>query len=916
MINICVDFHNKRVTCFLLCFQETQMYVELMLNNISKKCRSSKIRFHPGVPEKIVCLQESVQIENRCKPSLSCRVLDCADNVILKNDKNPIKLKCKIYRMSDGQFLFDRMLHATDAKPNEMDDAICLDDFKTPAVGQVNLLCKVSYDLYSNIEPISVPITITRSTRPEVLRVYRRTSKDEEEIVEIGHESFQTAKIMDELHLSWELYDGMGRKILFDASKHKLSVNWSKSSSRPAILESGNLPIFKVPKRTIDKDPFTTEVTILGFDEQLQHTFYLTSLPLEPNSLSVSFIGSNNSRDVVQYRMGEKVPDAIVKITDRYNNIYTSFCTEELFTYVNVSANGFIVKFSTLCEDMEEGGSFLISDIQFATMGSHLPLGEIILTVTFRQTLSGAVKLSVVAGSPKQLAFVINDQKQLQRGTFTTPNGSQVRISASFMDASNNFTTPMVPIEVNFVHKLTTQGVDKIENERVVSSKDGIADFGSIELAVNEKSRPSRGPPCVVNIKDCGGKCYGKPIYVQVRATVDGQIISDICHFHVTCRPDVPYQLEIVDESGLEHFEYEAGSSFNFLTVTLLSEDETKYASADKEHLSLHLTPVNGISSTPMDPIPASSVHQGVYRFDQVPTKAGNYEAKFVYRNGSVQISETFMHPLKICAGRVHSLKPVEDPGDRSVSNNPENEENRIIVANLKLVLADQYGNVVNEGENSSNGENMNLLKGFVRIDFPSGIELENLENQVNLLSPIHFINGCAIIPRLVVLAGLELPNFSKHEIRFTLNLTTNNLEFVYALEFKFFNDPKQLAESRKFQEKIETLDRKITGHDESLKLVGNTIKTIQTTIERMRGNVRQETESIMAISSPGFVETLKTSKDVTEREACLKADENRLEEGRRKTKSKSNITPGLGAGESDVLGRIGLLAEIKLGGR
>jgi len=64
---------------------------------------------------------------------------------------------------------------------------------------------------------------------------------------------------------------------------------------------------------------------------------------------------------------------------------------------------------------------------------------------------------------------------------------------------------------------------------------------------------------------------------------------------------------------------------------------------------------------------------------------------------------------------------------------------------------------------------------------------------------------------------------------------------------------------------------------------------------------------------APGLAEMI-TCADVTSRETTLLETKKRLEEAEKKT--QSNILPGNGSGEPDVLGPVGLLVEIKSEGR
>lgn len=876
----------------------------MTLNNRTKTSSSSKIRFYSGFPVRIECLEKHVEIENGCRPGLSCRVLDCGGNVVVANeeDKKPITLRCRIIKKTNHQFACERTILATNSvcKTNEVID---VDEFKKFGITQVDLLCEISCELYSNIKPVLVPITIKRSTRAEKLLVYRRSIEDEQNTVEICDKSVQFIQILKELYLSYKLFDGMGNPVVFDESKYKVNVSWSKN----ACLENGILPTHKVPKRAEEKTEFRTTLQILGFEEELKHIFYLTSLPLEPDTMSVSFVGGNNSRDLVQLPMGEKLPAAVVKIMDRWSNIILyGLRDEELSIEVDCSREEeFQVAFDPVREDIDNGGSFLVKDLDISIpSGRNLPIGEMVLKVTFRD-LSSDLKLSVTTGYPKKLGFVINDQKQKQRGTFTCQNGSEVRIFARLLDAFNNFTISRTPIEVKFLQ--TQDGVTVIE-KKIMMSADGVVDFGVI--CPDVKTNPNRYSSCVVKVNDCRGRCFGKPITVTVMGNVDGHERSDVCHFHVTCRSDFPYQLIPHKVEGLGPFRYEAGSSFTNLTVTLLSEDGTKYTSAEKEKVSLHLKPTNGISGVHLEPILASGVHEGIYTFDQVPPEAGNYEAKFCYQNGTVEISEILKEPLEIYAGSVHALKPETDLRDLSVSNNSENDEDRIIVENLKLIIVDRFGNVCTEGENSDDG-NSNLSRGDVTIDFPGEMKLQNLENCTTLSSKIALINGYVSIPKLAVVAGLPLPNNSKHTIRFILKMESSS-EFVFPLEFTFFNNSEQMAANRKLREEIATLEGEIANKKQSFQSSENSMMLIQAKIEGLRERERQEKEILKNISSQEFVETLKMSKDVTDREACLKTTEKELEGERNMT--KSNIPPGPGAGEPNVFGPIGLLAEIKRG--
>ncbi|XP_035707053.1 uncharacterized protein LOC110848342 [Folsomia candida] len=868
----------------------------------SKFC-SHKVRIYPGVPVRIESLQQSVQVENGSKPSLICRVLDCGNNIIYGDKNKPVLLDCDITSISGEPILKSKVL-ATQEHPQKMEDGICLPELRNSSPGYwIELKCQISY---STLDPATVTIQMIPSTGPQVIHLYwtREHKSVEEPTIEIYDKSSRDAKIGEQLTFSYKIFNGIGEEVKFNAAIHKMKVSWAKD-----LVIDENMPKYKVPDQVIHEKEFVTELTLLSdkYGEKIRHSFTLTSLPGEPSNLHVKVDGAR-PREITKVKIGEKLPNLIGKITDGNGNMIKALNMDQLERDLDISVNELKVISDIACLNNTEG-SFVIRNAVIQSYEkdarAHPKLGNIELTVTYKEEFSCTIKLNIVPGPPVGLVFILNGQQQDQRGTFSTPNGSQIITCARLVDVFGNFTKPETPVKVKLDFLPTNGWVDqgRTSNTFIISEdNDGRADFHTITAGVKPHIKPRLDGSC--KLKDCTGKCYGRPLTLKLEADFDGNPLSDICKLHLTCRSDIPSLLVPDDVGGQGSFIYQSGSNFDHLTVSLQAEDGSMYKQAEVNALTLYLTPEgeNSLEQREVIDIPAANVHEGIYTFGQVPTKAGLYTIKFIYRCGSAEITAIFKQ-LHVTPGPAHSLLPHSPLSNLSASNHPENCDHRVIFGNLKLVVRDQYCNPVwtNEHNHSDGGD--------VRMEFRGALQLEHLENHVNFVSGLPIKNGCILIPRLSLLPSLTLPNGSQQTIHFIARLMDQS-EFIFPLEFTFYNDAHGLQAGRKLANEITVLDEQITSKEGKVQDLQRQLTAIAKNITPLDDAKKTLVKrlKVHAPTTDSYFKALETSQGITR----LIANDSRREKDLESNRKKCNIPSGPASDEPGVLGPIGLLAEIK----
>ncbi|OXA41921.1 structural maintenance of chromosomes flexible hinge domain-containing protein 1 [Folsomia candida] len=875
-----------------------KLQVEFTMNSDNAKSCSRKVSVYPGIPVRIESLQQSVQVENGSKPSLICRVVDCGGNVVYVDKDKPILLDCVISKINGEPVLKSKFL-ATQDHPQKLEGGICLPELRNSSAGsQIALNCQI---MYSTLDPVTVTLQMIPSTGPQVIRIYltRKHNSVEEQTMEIYDESSQEVNIGEELTFSYKILDGTGKEIKFNPTLYKIKASWAKN-----LVTDEHMLKYKVPNQLIHGKEFVTKLSLLGdkYGEIISHSFSLTSLPGEPASLRVRVVGAR-PREVINVPMGNKLPDLIGNITDGNGNMISVLDKDQLERDLDISVNELKVIPEIVCLNNTEG-SFVIrnADIQ-PNQNAPRKLGNIDLTVIYKEEFSSTIQLNIVPGPPVGLVFILNGQQQDQRGIFSTPNGSQITTCARLVDRFGNFTRTETPITVKLNCLPTTDWVDqgRTPNTFIISEdNDGRADFHTITAQVKPGIKPKLDGSC--KLKDCTGNCYGGPLSLKVEADFDGKQISDICKLHLTCRSDIPSKLIPEDAGSQGSFTYQSGSNFDHLTVPLQSEDGSMYKQAEINALTLSLTPLGENNPAPHEiiDIQADKVREGIYTFGQVPTKAGVYTTNLIYRFGSTQITEIFK-PLHVTPGPCHALLPHPMPTNLSASNHPENCENRVICYNLKLVVRDQYSNPIWTDEDN------HTVEGYVRMEFRGALQLEHLENHVNLASGLPIKNGCVLIQKLSLLPNLALPNGSQQTIHFIARMIDES-EFVFPLEFTFYNSAQELQACRKLANDISALDKLIGSNEGRVQDLCRQINAIDQKIKPLRDAKRTWVDQLKLHAPTRYVAALTTSKDIIH----LVANDARKEKDLESKRKKCNVPAGPADGQPGVLGTIGLLAEIK----
>lgn len=841
------------------------------------------IILRPGLPEKIVSLGTSsrVSMENMTFPKLAFHVVDCSGNILhTSTTQTPIRLKCQFTRMNDSTNVVCGNILCSDKEnnPQILDTIIDIPEMKTGDCQLCTLNCIATFeDGGISLTSSNVVIDVCPNTKPQSLRLYITTLSKECE-VPIGSELKQIdgekILIKSSLGMKLLLFDGVGKQLPFDA-KYKVKIDYPEKKE----LDSDKFSI-SVPTRCEYQKKIVTKLIIPDSKDNsrivLKHEFFLTTYPLEPQAFKVSIVNGIVTVPI------DKLPEITAKLTDQYDNIIKDFTQLQLNQDVEVGSPG-ILEFdykTEINESEEYSRSFLINQLRIRSnngVSPYPPTGPMELKVTYGH-FHDTLNFNLIPGSPAEIALEI-DNLILSRKIVN--NKSLVSIRARLLDCARNITEADVDIPVILKFGKKGHWIEQCldDKEIIIKAKTNYGNFGEVTVGYNLTQTPST---CTFhNHEPCAGLCFGK-LFLQAECPSLNQ--SAKFDFHVKCRSDAAYNL-VMYHSGPSY--YQAGSSFEGLSMTLEAEDGTNFVVAKLTGLTLQL-----VKDFPDLILHPKAVERGVYVFGDVPNTAGTYSVNFTYiENDNIVISNMIKENLQITSGPVSQLRPCPElPEFLSVSNNQNNPEANVIVKDLRLVLQDKYGNICQQSD---------ALVSTAIIS-----QCDNLlENQNEIIrTQLELSNGKACIPPLMVLPNLNFSNNSTHQIEFTAVLKDNpQSSYQFTLEFTFYNNILQQEKIKRLTETKDKLNRDITVRKAEQDDIQKQIAVLNDQVKRK--------EQILFQLIPSDHQNV-TEEVLKIKRQLLIGQQQRIEETRRGT--ESTVSPCEIDGVPEVLSKIGQFIQIK----
>ncbi|XP_041360659.1 structural maintenance of chromosomes flexible hinge domain-containing protein 1-like [Gigantopelta aegis] len=711
---------------------------------LEESTQTMKIRLLPGPPHSLlVSPEEEIEIENGNPVSFNVKVTDVMGNLTADGKQTVV---C---RFTGASGLPTYSLDCSNSGSGTLTGGSLsikrIKDCQT-------ITAKIDMQGHKDVATVDRTIKVSPSGRVAHIDVHYTAEDGDKVTTKKITNSGEVTGIAGQsiTGLSFKLSDEGGREIpLTDKITSKIKVNWVPKVSKETYLD-GKLPDIKIPNSVSDSK--YCHINVLdgpGFE----FTFSVKGCAGPPQQLKCVCEGSNS------VQMGQPFSgEIIVKIRDKNGNEITDLPPS---TSREITVTGKCLKTDAAMISKQQK-HFVIRGIQFVNSS----LGHQEIRVSWNN-LEDFVRFDVLAGPPCRVDLV--DWNLNQPVTVFNDSRLPYPLKIQLLDeAGNPSKTADIKVQIAKDPKLKLVPFP----QPLKTNAEGIADFGVISVC---------GPSGLYDI--------------QPKAFVNKTIVSGPkIKVNVQPDPNNPQEL-IVDYS--KNASFIAGEKLTEFTVKIISEDGNVMTTANSSHLSLKLwkTDLGTKDSVPpskavtLKPDTPNKVEKGIFHFrgHKLPELAGAYNLIFVYFDRKHELYSTLI-TITVHPGPPVEISPDQSPGTPTVSNT-RNAASRCLIRYLKVLLRDQYKNLVSEGYSG---------EVELKIVGPTGItEIPVFVGGSRSLT-IPLTNGEALLQNLM----LQENTHGKDGLEYTLRcqvtcsvIPKNRAVAPLNIPFLFYNDAKKQSQ-------------------------------------------------------------------------------------------------------------------------